>query len=139
MRARFPFRRLAARMNLRAFAASRSALAATEFAIVVPFLVLFMLAGAETARYVNTARQLTNLANSLATLIAERTTNMQYNDAIFAFNSAMVTFPQVLKDSSHKNLPWQYDIAVTLSSIVFSRARISATDFSEPWPPAGPR
>ena len=105
---------------LASFGRARSGIAAVEASFILPILFLLMLVGAETTRYVNTARQLTNLANSMASLVAERTTGFNFYDAVFTYNSAMVTFPMVLKDSSRKGIGWNYDIAITVSSVLFS-------------------
>ena len=121
MRATVPARiGVRAMRRLRAFAAARSGIAAVEAAMIMPVLFLFMLGGTELARYIDTARQLTNLANSMATLVAERTTGFNFLDAVFTYNSAMVTFPQVLKDSNQKGIAWNLDIAITVSSILFT-------------------
>ena len=101
------------------WALSQSAIAAVEFAIVMPVLILFMLAAAEATKYINTSRQITNLANSIALLAAEQTSNIGYNDASFIFNSTMITFPSILQDSAKKGIIWYNDIQLTLSSVVF--------------------
>lgn len=108
------------RRGLLFFGGEQSGIAALETALILPILVTLMLSGSELARYVNTSRQLTNLANSMATLVAERTVGFNFFDAVFTYNSAMVTFPVVLKDSKQKGLAWNYDIAITVSSILFS-------------------
>ena len=102
------------------FARAKRGTVAVEASFILPVLFLLMLGGAETARYVNTARTLTNLANSMASLVAERTTGFTFLDAVFTYNSAMVTFPGVLSDSHRKGIAWNYDIAVTVSSVLFS-------------------
>ena len=102
------------------FARARSGTVAVEASLILPILFFLLLAGSEIARYANTARQLTNLANSMASLVAERTTGFTFYDAVFTYNSAMVTFPSVLGDSTRKGIAWNFDIAVTVSSVVFS-------------------
>ena len=102
------------------FAKATTAIAAMEFAIMMPMLTILIVGGAETARFVTTTHKITSLANSMASLLAERTTAVQLNDLMFTFNSTLVTFPQILKDAANNNIPWQYDIAATLSSIKFT-------------------
>jgi len=102
------------------FAEATPAIAAVEFAIIMPILTILIVGGAEAARFVNTTRKITNLTNSMAALLAERTTAVKLNDLVFTFNSTLVTFPQILKDAANNGVPWQYDISVTLSSIKFT-------------------
>jgi Flp pilus assembly protein TadG len=102
------------------FRTAKTAIAAVEFAVIMPMLVLFIVGGAELARYINTTRKLTNLAESLANLMAERTTAIAYDDLMFNFNSTLVTFPQVLRDAANNGVGWNADISVTLSSIKFT-------------------
>jgi len=99
---------------------SKSAIAAVEFALIMPMLVLFMLAGAETARYVNISRQLTEFTYSAASLIAERTTNVTIYDIIFGQTSVVVTFPDILSDAARKNTVWSSDMQYTASSVLFT-------------------
>jgi Flp pilus assembly protein TadG len=104
----------------RFFTQSTSAVTAIEFALVSPILMILLLGGADLVRYINMARQLTYLANSIATMIAERTTALGSNDATFAFNSALVTFPQVLSDPARHSVAWNTYLSMTLSSIAFT-------------------
>jgi Flp pilus assembly protein TadG len=104
----------------RRFARSNSALTAVEFALLLPILLILLLGGVDLVRYINMARQLTYLANSLATMIAERTTSLNGNDVNFAFNSAPVTFPQVLSDPARNGIAWNSYLSLTLSSIAFT-------------------
>ncbi|WP_158811262.1 TadE/TadG family type IV pilus assembly protein [Beijerinckia sp. L45] len=108
------------RSKLGKFASETSAIAAVEFAIVMPMLIILIVGGAETARFITTSRKITNLSSSMAALLAERTTAVALNDLMFTFNSTLVTFPQILKDAAANGVPWQYDIGVTLSSIRFT-------------------
>lgn len=108
-------------LNLLArFTRSPSAASAVEFAIIFPVFVLLMLGGFEIVRYITVSRQLTYAANSMATMLAERTSAVNGNGVIFAFNSAMITFPQVLNDPARKNTNWYNYMSITLSSILFT-------------------
>ncbi len=104
----------------RRFARSNSALTAVEFALVMPILLILLLGGVDLVRYINMARQLTYLANSMATMIAERTTSLNGNDVTFAFNSALVAFPEVLNDPARNGVAWNSYLSLTLSSIKFT-------------------
>ncbi len=112
---------------LTAFTRSRSAVSAVEFALTFPIFVLLMLTGFETVRYINITRQMTYLASSMATMITERTSAVNGNDVYFAFNSAMVTFPQVLNDPARGGVGWNQYLSLTLSSVVFTPTVIGCT------------
>ncbi|WP_158809143.1 TadE/TadG family type IV pilus assembly protein [Beijerinckia sp. L45] len=102
-------------------------MAALEFAIIMPILVLFMLAGAEAARFIYMSRSITNLAYSLATRVAERTTAYNFNDAVFDYYSTVVTTPFLLGDSASRGTQWNFDVALTMSSIIFTPTKAGCT------------
>ena len=120
-----PFRRFG--RLVAGFGSSRSALAAVEFAMIMPVLIVLMLGGTEIARFLTISRSVTNLANSLATLVSERTTTFNYNDAVFDFYSALTTSPFLLKDAARRGTVWTYDVAITLSSVIFTPTVSSCT------------
>ena len=109
------------------FARARSAIAALEFAIILPVLVVFMLGGAETARFIYISRSMTNLAYSLATRIAERTTAYNFNDVVFDYYSTVVTTPFLLGDAASRGTQWNYDVALTTSSVIFTPVPATCT------------
>ena len=102
------------------FLKCRAGLAAVETAIILPFLLLCLLAGFETVRYINMTRQMTIVANSLASMLSTRTSAAQFNDVVFAMNSTLVTFPQVLGDPARGGTTWYQYMSLTASSILFS-------------------
>ncbi|MGD0634279.1 MAG: TadE family protein [Beijerinckiaceae bacterium] len=111
--------------KIAAFAAARNAIAAVEFAIIFPVLVIFMLGGGEAARFVNASRQLTNLAYSEANLVAERPVGyatMTSNDIIFVQQATPVIFPEILKDAARQSTTWSADqnFLFTISSVIFT-------------------
>lgn len=111
----------------RRFVRARSAVAALEFALVMPVLVIFMMGGAEVARFIYISRSMTNLANSLATLVAERTTALNFNDIVFDYYSTVVTSPFLLADAASRGTSWNYDVALTISSVIFSPTKSGCT------------
>jgi Flp pilus assembly protein TadG len=108
-------------LSCRRFVRANAALTAVEFALVMPILLILLLGGVDLVRYINMARQLTYLANSMATMIAERTTSLNGNDVTFAFNSALVAFPEVLNDPARHGAPWNTYLSLTLSSVQFTQ------------------
>lgn len=102
------------------FWSSRSATSLIEFGFALPVLLFLSFAGFETVRYINFSKQLTYLANSVATMIVERTTPINGNGIIFAFNSALVTFPSMLNDPARNGAVWFNYLSLTFSSVVFT-------------------
>lgn len=111
----------------RAFAAARSAVAAVEFAVIMPLLIIVVLGGAELARYIVICRTLTNLSSSLASMVAARTTPFNFNDAVFDYYSAFVTMPFLLGDAASRGVPWNFDVGMTVSSVVFTPTQAGCT------------
>jgi Flp pilus assembly protein TadG len=102
------------------FCRSRSATSLIEFGFALPLLLFLTFAGFETVRYINFTKQLTYLANSMATMIVERTTPVNGNGVIFAVNSALVTMPAMLSDPARNGAAWFNYLSLTLSSVVFT-------------------
>lgn len=97
------------------------AVAAIEFAAVYPILFLLLAGSFELSREVLTARQLTSLASSAATMLAsDANGSVSYIDLHYAYDSAMITFPRVLSDSYTKGIPWSTDITISLAGITFA-------------------
>jgi Flp pilus assembly protein TadG len=120
------------REKVTAFAAAKAAVAAVEFAVIMPMLLILMLGGGEAARYVNVSRQLTNLAYSEANLVASRpatSASMTANDITFVQQATPVVFPQILKDAVRKGTAWSadQDFLFTISSVVFTPTPASCT------------
>lgn len=102
------------------FVQTRRASAAIEFALIGPFLFMVMAGVYEVSREVNTARRLTTVASSAATMIAsDANGSITYLDLHYAFDSTMVTFPGVLSDSFAKGILWSNDITISMAGISF--------------------
>lgn len=87
----------------------------------MPFLIALLFGSFELTRYINTSRQITNLADSVAQLFAQNTSgSITDTDLHFAIDSTMVTFPNVLGDAHKRGLFWYQDIYVAMSSVLFS-------------------
>ena len=103
------------------FVRSNRGVAMLEFTLVTPFLIALMFGSFELTRYINTTRQITNLADSVAQLFAQNTTgSINDTDLHFAIDSTMVTFPNVLGDAHKQGIYWWQDITVAMSSVLFS-------------------
>ena len=109
------------RTTVSRFAGARRGIAALEFALVAPFLLALLFGSFELTRYINTTRQITNLADSVAQLFAQNTSgSINDTDLHFAIDSTMVTFPNVLNDAHKQGIYWYQDIYVAMSSVAFS-------------------
>lgn len=103
------------------FRRAEGATTAIEFALVAPVLFLLTAGVYEVTREVNTARRLTTLASSAATMIAsDANGSITYVDLHYAFDSAMITFPGVLGDAIGKKVSWYNDIAISLAGVSFT-------------------
>lgn len=95
--------------------------AAIEFALVYPVLFLLLAGSFELTRAVNSARRITTVASSIATMIAsDAKGSISSTDLHYAFDSAMITFPDVLADSAAKGIAWSSDISISMAGVVFT-------------------
>ena len=97
------------------------AAAAVEFAIILPFLILLGSGVYEFTRAIAAARHLTNTANSIAQILSTNTTGtVSYSDLQYAHDSAMLSFPEVLADSTIKGVAWGNDITISMAGVSFT-------------------
>jgi Flp pilus assembly protein TadG len=100
---------------------ARQAIAATEFALVLPLLVMLMLGSVEVARVIIAARNVTAVATTAVEMLSENiTTRVDYVDVDFAVASTMVIFPQILQDAAQKGISWKNDISVSIAGVLFT-------------------
>jgi hypothetical protein len=99
---------------------ARQAIAATEFALVLPLLVMLMLGSVEVARVIIAARNVTAVATTASEMLSQGTRPVQYGDLHFASESTMVIFPQILQDAAQKGISWKNDIAISIAGVCFS-------------------
>ena len=108
--------------SLRKFRTAKSGLAAVEFSMAMPVLLVALLGFFELNRYITMTRKLEATANSIAEMLTQSQNGVITPvDVTFAKDSTMVLFPAVLSDSARKGVPWGNDISVAMSSIVFSK------------------
>jgi hypothetical protein len=102
---------------------ARQAIAATEFALVLPLLVMLMLGSVEVARVIIASRNVTAVATTAVEMLSQNiTTRVDYVDLDFAIASTMVIFPQILQDAAQKGISWKNDISILLAGVCFSPA-----------------
>ena len=124
------------------FWSARQAIAATEFALVLPILVILMLGSVEAARLIISAQRVTQVATTIVEMLSQtqaRNPNetgtgipwsITYIDLDFAIESTMVIFPQILQDAAQKGISWNNDISISMAGVLFTpnpkRARRTA-------------
>jgi len=120
----------AAKLRLRAreFRHARHAVAAVEFALVLPLLVTLMLGTVEAARLIIFARNVTQVATTAVEMLSQSGTGtVDYVDLDFAVQSTMVIFPQILQDAAQKGISWNNDISISMASVCFSASPSNCT------------
>ncbi|QGM45256.1 TadE/TadG family type IV pilus assembly protein [Methylocystis heyeri] len=97
-------------------------LAAVEFSVALPLLLVVLLGFFELDRYVTMTRKLENTANSIAEMLTQsQSGTISDLDVAFARDATMVLFPTVLADAARKGVAWSNDIQISMSSIVFGK------------------
>ena len=106
-----------------AFRRDRRGIAALEFAIGAPMMIVLLLAGVDTGRYVVATKRLDSVAATIGQMISvSQSGSVSNTDLQFFHDSAMVIFPQVLSDSHAQNIAWGNDIGITMTSVTFSKS-----------------
>jgi Flp pilus assembly protein TadG len=107
---------------------ARQAVAAVEFTLILPFLILLMLGSVEVARLIIFSRNVTQVAATTVEMLSQNGSGtVNYVDLHFAQDSAMVIFPQILQDAAQKNISWGNDISVSMASICFGSSSTTCT------------
>ena len=115
-------------LSLRRFTHCNRAMAAVEFALVLPILLLLALGGSELGNYLNTSRRVGLIAHSIGQLLTRSTTgNVNYIDVTFARDSAIVLYPPILQKAAAAGTAWTSVISISISSVVFSLQNSSCT------------
>lgn len=117
---RSPFLPIARNAPVRAFAKAQQGLAAIEFGLALPLLLLILFGFYELDRYVETTRQLERAAASVSQMLTQTASNVKRQDLDVAYESIKVLVPRVLQDSARKGHNWRDDIAVSMSSVSFA-------------------
>jgi TadE-like protein len=99
---------------------ARQAIAAVEFALLLPLLIMLMLGSVEVARVIIAARNVTAVATTASEMLSQETGTVDYVNLHFATDSTMVIFPQILQDAAQKGISWKNDISVSIAGVCFS-------------------
>lgn len=131
-----PFRPGAGRIPLlRRFLRAEGAVAAIEFALIVPILLLLLLAGIQIVLYINASRKVAQVARSISQMISQAkpptnssTATVNAQDLHFSYDSTMVIFPFVMGDAKRQNVSWWADISINYASIAFTQTSATCND-----------
>jgi Flp pilus assembly protein TadG len=114
---------------LSAFVRSRRGVAAVEFALVLPFMIILMLGSIEVARLITFTRKIELVANTAVEMLTQTPLPgvVFDQDLQFTQGSTVVIFPQILQDAANKGVAWTSDIAISMASIQFTATPSTCT------------
>lgn len=112
-----------------ALSGSTNATSATEFALILPALLIMLLAGVQVVQFIDASRKVERVANSISQMISQATPPNQSStdasvtaqDIHFSYDSAMVIFPYLMRDAALKGMSWWQDIYINYASIQFTQ------------------
>ena len=112
--------------GIRRFAAAQDGVSAVEFSLVLPVLIVLLLAGVQLVTYINATRKVEAIAASISEMISQAvppsgSTEATVNalDLHFSYDSTLVLFPYIMKDSAQKGVSWWQDISISYASVQF--------------------
>lgn len=135
--------RAAARRTIRAglgaraarFRAAEGGIAAIEFALILPTLLLILFAGAQVVAYIDATRKVELVAHSISQMISQtvppnNTTVALVNasDLHFSYDATLVLFPYVMKDAKRQGRAWWQNISINYASIQFTAKNAACKD-----------
>lgn len=107
------------------FAGDARAIAATEFALMLPFMMILMVGSFELSQGMKAARKITLVADTVGELLSQNGTGTVGSaDLSFAQDSAMLIFPDILAPSAARGVTWDQDPA---SDIKISMSGVAIT------------
>ncbi|KQQ14719.1 pilus assembly protein TadE [Methylobacterium sp. Leaf123] len=128
LRTRASLRRIRAGLGAQAehFRAAEGAVAAIEFALILPTLLLILFAGTQVVAYIDATRKVELVAHSISQMISQSVppdnstvARVNATDLHFAYDATLVLFPYVMKDAKRQGRPWWQNISINYASIQF--------------------
>jgi Flp pilus assembly protein TadG len=126
--------------RVRSFARQRQAASTVEFAFVVPIVLLLLLMGFDTGRYVLATERIQEVANSVAEMLSQTDVALsptvpvnsadgvvQDSDLHFYYDSAMATYPDVLTVANNTGTYWWQLLTVQMTSVKFNATPTGCT------------
>ncbi len=118
--------RLAA--GLRRLRAADDAVAAIEFGLALPTLLIVLLGGAQVVSYIDASRKVDLIANSISQMVSQAmppdgqtVARINATDVHFSFDSTLVLFPDVMSYAKRVGVEWWQVIAINYAGIAFER------------------
>lgn len=105
------------------FIRSQKGVAAIEFALLMPLLLVLMLGGFELQRYLRIERRLSMTAQNIAAIVAQRQT-LDSGVLNFDFDSTIHMFPAALEEPPTR---WWHVLVHQISSAVFTPTTTDCT------------
>lgn len=112
--------------TIRGFGADRRAVAAIEFAVIMPVLIVIMFGNYQIVAYTNASRRVDMIVRSISEMISQAVppdnsemATVNATDLHFAYDSALVTFPYVMTDARSNGVQWWQNIVINFASIKF--------------------
>jgi Flp pilus assembly protein TadG len=114
------------------FRAAEGGMAAVEFALILPSLLLIMFASIQIVAYIDATRKVELVAHSISQMISQATpppnttvAAVNATDLHFSFDATLVLFPYVMKDAKRRGVAWWQTISINYAAIQF-RAKNAA-------------
>lgn len=103
------------------FLREQRAIAAVEFAIVLPLLLVLALGSSELANYMRADQRMQVIAQTAGQLLSQSSSgSVNYVDVTFARDTAMAIYPDLLTQAAAAGTTWTNIISISISSIQFS-------------------
>jgi hypothetical protein len=131
---------LGLRHRLGSFIRRQRGASTVEFAFLVPVVLILLLMGFDTGRYVLATERIQEVANSVAEMLSQTGTAVspivptlagdgvvQDSDLHYYYDSAMATYPDVLAVANATGTFWWKLLTVQMTSIKFTPANCTAS------------
>lgn len=117
----------ALRAQANRFRSAEDGIAAIEFALILPTLLLIMFLAIQVVAYIDATRKVELVAHSISQMISQsvppnNTTVARVNatDLHFSYDATLVLFPYVMKDAKRRGRTWSQNISINYASIQFT-------------------
>lgn len=113
---------------VRRFLRDGRGVAGVEFVMLFPVLLVMILVGTQIASYINAARKVERISNSIAQMLAQAAppsdnstteATVSSGDLQFGAASAALIFPYLFQDAQRKHAHWDQDLQINMTSVQF--------------------
>lgn len=121
------------------FGRATSGLAAVEFAIILPFLILLMVGGFEVSRYLHLHFRVTQTAGNVGLMLSQYDRVLQPVDIETVRNSAPLVLPEARMNRSVEYTSWSDRMAIDIASVEIRAVGNRKFEAKPVWTTAGSR